>query len=141
MPSPELDNLVAAGQLQEEPPARTEFDRLLRSGRARLGDARNSSNSLDGRFDLAYNAAHSLCLAALRWHGYRPVNRFIVFQALQHTLGLGPAVWRVLDLCHQRRNRGEYKGDFEPDERIVTDLIAAVETVDAAVTTLPRLSA
>ncbi len=136
MPSPELDNLVAAGHLQKEPPARTEFDRLIRSGRARLADSHIPSLSLDSRFDLAYNAAHSLSLAALRWHGYRPVNRFIVFQALQHTLGLGPAVWRVLDLSHRQRNRGEYEGDFEPDERIVVDLIAATELVEAAVMTL-----
>ena len=46
-------------------------------------------------FDLAYNAAHALCLAALRWHGWRSTNRFIVFQLLPHTLGLGPEVWRI----------------------------------------------
>lgn len=141
MPSPELDNLVAAGHLQQEPPSKPEFDRMVRSGRARLADAHNASLSLDSRFDLAYNAAHSLSLAALRWHGYRPVNRYIVFQALQHTLGLGPAVWRVLDLSHQRRNRGEYRGDFDPDGRLVVDLIAAVELVEVAVVALPSLPA
>ena len=54
-----------------------------------------TDNSLESRFDLAYNAAHSLCLAALRWHGYRSANRYIASQALPHTLGLGPEVWRV----------------------------------------------
>ena len=63
---------------------------------ARLQDAAHTELSLEGRFDLAYNAAHALCLAALRWHGYRPVNRYIVFQVLPQTLGLGPEVWRVL---------------------------------------------
>ena len=36
------------------------------------------------------------CLAALRWLGYRPANRYIVFQVLPHTLGLGPEVTREL---------------------------------------------
>ena len=52
----------------------------------RLRDAGNPANGLESRFDLAYNAAHGLCLAALRWHGYRPANRYIVFQVLPHTL-------------------------------------------------------
>jgi hypothetical protein len=76
---------------------------LLRSGTARLKDARNATLALESRFDLAYNAAHSLSLAALRRMGYRAGNRYIVFQALPHTLGLGPEVWRVLD----KRNWGQ----------------------------------
>jgi hypothetical protein len=62
------------------------------------------------RFDLAYNAAHALSLAALRWHGYRPDERYIVFQALAHTLQMTPEEWRVLDQAHRRRNRFEYAG-------------------------------
>jgi len=42
-----------------------------------------------------------LCLAALRRLGYRAENRYIVFQVLPHTLGLGPEVWRVLAKCHE----------------------------------------
>src|SRR5262245_33974305 len=30
-----------------------------------------------------------------RHSGYRPANRYIVFQVLPHTLGLGPEVWRA----------------------------------------------
>jgi hypothetical protein len=48
-----------------------------------LKDAHHQGLSLESRFDLAYNAAHALCLAALRWHGYRSGNRFIVFQLFQ----------------------------------------------------------
>jgi len=48
---------------------------------------------------------------------------------LPHTLGLGPEVWRVLDKCHHIRNVAEYEGALDVDERIVTDLIAACETV------------
>jgi len=136
MSSLELDNLVQVGHLQKEAPNKAEFERLVRSGRDRLKDAHNSSLTLDSRFDLAYNAGHALSLAALRWDGYRPVNRYIVFQALEHTLGLSASVWRVLATCHERRNRGEYEGDFDPDERIVADLIKTVEQVESGVTAL-----
>jgi len=37
---------------------------------------------------LAYNAAHALCLAALRHAGYRSGNRYLVFQCAQHTIDL-----------------------------------------------------
>jgi hypothetical protein len=125
-----LENLCGPGKsLQREPPDAREFAGLKRSGLARLSDAANAANSLPGRFDLAYNAAHALSLAALRWHGYRPANRYIVFQVLPHTLGLGPEVWRVLAKCHEIRNIGEYEGDLDVDERIVTDLIAASRQV------------
>lgn len=67
MTSP-LENLSGPGKsLQKEPRDAKEFAGLKRSGLARLSDAGNPANSLEGRFDLAYNAAHALCLAALRW--------------------------------------------------------------------------
>ena len=68
----QLDNLCKPGGLiSKEPPDSAEFASLKRSGLARLRDADLENLSLDGRFDLAYNAAHALCLAALRWQGYR----------------------------------------------------------------------
>jgi hypothetical protein len=85
---------------------------------------------------LAYNAAHALCLAALRWNGYRSTNRYLVFQLLPHTLGLRPEVWRVLSKCHDIRNLGEYEGDLNVDDRIVTDLITACRAVVAKVDAL-----
>ena len=100
---------------------------------ARLQDARNTSLALESRFDLAYNAAHALCLAALRRKGYRASNRYIVFQVLPHTLGLGPEVWRVLDKCHNTRNLGEYEGLLDVDARLVADLITATQAVADAV--------
>ncbi|MCU7374833.1 hypothetical protein PEC18_29290 [Paucibacter sp. O1-1] len=117
--------------MKAEAPDANEFAGLSRSGLARLADARTDSLSLEGRFDLAYNAAHALCLAALRWHGWRSSNRYIVFQLLPHTLGRGPEVWRVLDKCHQVRNLGEYEGDLNVDDRLVNDLIAAAAAVAA----------
>jgi len=85
MTSPELEALVGVGQLRREPPAPDEVGSLRRSGAARLTDAANSSLALASRFDLAYNAAHSLALAALRRLGYRSANRYLVFQVLPHT--------------------------------------------------------
>jgi hypothetical protein len=119
MSSKELDNLVKAGTLKAEPGDQKEFDGLVDSGRKRLIDARKQGLSPESQFDLAYGAAHAFSLAALRWHGYRPnKSRFVVFQALQHTLHLKPAVWRAMSIsdclltCWQalklfaRRSRG-----------------------------------
>jgi hypothetical protein len=133
MTSPELENLVGIGKLKREPPSRSEFDGLVRSGQARLRDAANESLSRDIRFDLAYNAAHALALAALRRMGYRCDNRYLVFQALPHTLGLAPATWRVLAKSHEKRNQSEYGGVLEIDDRLLSDLIEAARAVLAAV--------
>lgn len=139
MTSP-LENLTGPGKaLTVELPDAQEFAGLKRSGLARLRDAANATLSLEGRFDLAYNAAHVLCLAALRHHGLRPANRYIVFQVLPHTLGLGPEVWRVLAKCHEIRNLGEYEGNLDIDVRIVADLIIAGRAVAAALDALPTL--
>jgi hypothetical protein len=70
-------------------------------------DTQNTALALESRFDLAYNAAH--------------------------TLGLGPEVWRVLDKCHNTRNLGEYEGMLDVDERLVKDLISATEAVSNAI--------
>lgn len=119
MTSP-LQNLVGAGKpLTAEPPDPHEIEGLPRSGLARLRDARNATLSLESRFDLAYNAAHALSLAALRAQGFRPSNRYIVFQSLKHTLGVGPEVWRVLDKCHQQPNIAEYEGQLDVSGRLV----------------------
>jgi hypothetical protein len=132
MPDP-LDNLCGPGKaLRAEAPDVAEISGLLRSGLARLNDAGNAGLSLESRFDLAYNAAHALCLAALRRKGYRASNRYIVFQVLPHTLGLGPEVWRVLDNCHHTRNLGEYDGLLEVDERLVDALVQATRAVARA---------
>lgn len=133
-----FDNLAGPGKpLRAEPPDAKEFAGLQRSGLARLKDANQPALAVESRFDLAYNAAHALCLAALRWHGYRSGNRFIVVQLLTHTLGLGPAVWRVLSKCHDARNLGEYEGMLEVDSRLVTDLINACQQVANKLGELP----
>jgi hypothetical protein len=133
--SSELDNLVKVGTLKREPPRADELDGLRRSGEARLADAQKQTLALESRFDLAYNAAHALALAALRRLGYRPANRYVVFQVLPHTLGLSPSVWRVLAKGHASRNIAEYEGSLEIDERLLDDMIRAAKAVLMALDT------
>ena len=76
-----LANLSGPGKaLKTEAPDAAELTGLIRTGKARLADARNTTLALESRFDLAYNAAHALCLAALRAKGFRASNRYIVFR-------------------------------------------------------------
>ena len=134
MSSKELDNLVRVGLLKKEPGDQGEFNGLVKSGRVRLNDAGTPGLSPEGRFDLAYNAAHAFALAALRWHGFRPDNkRHVVFQSLEHSLALKPELWRVLDKCHSVRNLAEYEGHFDADEQLLKDLLRATEIVRQSV--------
>ena len=132
----QLDNLVRRGSLKAEPAAQAEIDGLLRSGSVRLKDAGNTTNSLESRFDLAYNAAHALSLAALRWHGYRSENRYLVFQSLTHTLKLPSEQWRVLEQAHRKRNVAEYEGNLDVDEALLAALIRVAGEVAKRVTAL-----
>jgi hypothetical protein len=131
-----LENLARIGTLKAEPPSRAEFEGLLRSGQRRMQDAGNNALSLDSRFDLAYNAAHALALAALRWHGYRSANRYLVFQCLAHTVGLPDEQWRVLDQAHRKRNLTEYEGSLDVDAALVEATIRVARAVGTRVAAL-----
>jgi len=134
-----LANFARIGKLAVEPGTRGELDGLLSTGSERLADARNAGLALSSRFDLAYNAAHSFSLAALRWHGYRSESRYLVFQALPHTLGVPATVWRVLAKAHEVRNIGEYEGSLDVDATLLRNLIEAAEVVRAGTAALPAL--
>lgn len=136
MTSANLARLASSGQLKAEPAARKELEGLVRLGSRQLADARKPALALESRFDLAYGAAHAFSLAALRWHGYRSDNRYLVFQCLQHTLGVGPEHWRVLALCHERRNAAQYEGVFDVDEKLMAELVKAADVVRLAVEAL-----
>lgn len=137
MTSTELDNLVRIGQLKREPPTDDEIAGLLRSAQERLTDAGRVELSYSSRFDLAYNAAHALALAALRRVGYRSENRYLVFQTLSHTVGMEAAKWRVLATAHARRNLVEYEGHQERDDRLLDELITIAGELHKLVAT-PR---
>lgn len=139
MTSADLDNLVAAGRLKREPSSQEEYDGLVQLGEAKFQDAQVASLSLESRFDLAYGASHAFALAALRWHGYRSEHRYIVFQALEHTVGVSQDIWRVLDKAHGARNTADYGGNFQVNERLVRDLLAATTIVRQRVSELGPL--
>ncbi len=128
-----LDNLVRTGGLRAEAATPGEVSGLIRSGNARLADAKNGALSLESRFDLAYNAAHALSLAALRRAGYRSNSRFLVFQCLRHTLDFPNEKWRVLEQAHRKRNLAEYEGGAEIDTSLVEALIRVTDEVSARV--------
>ena len=131
-----LDNLVKSRQLKTEPPDQAEFDGMLSSGNKRLQDAKLEGLSEDSQFSLAYGAAHALALAAMRWHGYRSENRYLVFQCLQHTVGLDNAKWRVLDKCHKQRNLAEYEGHLEITPQLLKELISVTDELLQLVSSL-----
>lgn len=126
-----LDNLARIGQLKAESATQREIAGLLRSGMVRLEDSKNESLNLESRFDLAYNAAHALSLAALRRAGFRSESRYLVFQCTQHTLDLAPEQWRVLDQAHRKRNLAEYEGDIHVDDQLLAALIRVANSIAA----------
>jgi hypothetical protein len=131
-----LDNLVKINQLKTEPADANEFAGMLRAGGIKLKDALIDGLSEDSQFSLAYGAAHAFSLAALRWHGYRSDSRYLVFQCLQHTLGLDKAKWRVLDKCHNARNLAEYEGHMDVNPQLLKELISITAEIQALVQAL-----
>ena len=128
-----LANLAQIGKLKAEPPDARERAGLLRSAAVRLQEARQPILSLESRFDLAYNAAHAAALSALRVHGYRSENRYLVFQCLEHTLGYTPQQWLLFDQAHKKRNLAEYEGDLDVTQGFVEELIdSAAALITAA---------
>lgn len=134
-----LDNLVKIQKLKPEPPDAKEFAGMCRAGETKLNDALIQGLSEDSQFSLAYGAAHALSLAALRWHGYRSDNRYLVFQCLEHTLGLDKAKWRVLDKCHKARNLAEYEGHLDVNPQLLKELITICKEILGLVKALPPI--
>jgi hypothetical protein len=85
-----LNTLAKTGQLKASPCDPLEVERMLSMAIRRLADSKISTQSLEGRFLAAYQAAHAGALAALRLHGFRSDNRFFVIQCFAHTLGWPP---------------------------------------------------
>lgn len=131
-----MANLVKIRKLKVEPSSLREFDGLVRSALERATDAQNPGLTLASRFTLAYDASHALALAALRAHGYRSEDRYLVFQCLPHTLGWTADQWRILDYCHKKRNLAEYEGHLDVDNALVVELIFVVKMLQKQVPTL-----
>jgi hypothetical protein len=131
-----LENLARARQLHAEAPDAREIEKLLVSARNFLADARRAGLGTGSRFLLAYNAAHSLALAALRSTGYRPTgtgHRRILFQSLEFTAGASQRLALALAQHHDRSNRIEYEA-AEPSAIETDDLIKLVSELQGLVT-------
>ncbi len=65
----QLDNLVKINKLKLEPPDQKEFNGMVASAKRRLQDVQVNGLSDEGRFSLAYGAAHAIahCRNALAW--------------------------------------------------------------------------
>jgi hypothetical protein len=134
-----LDNLVKINKLKLEPPDQREFDGMVASAKRGLQDAKVDGLSEEGKFSMLYGAAHSISLAAMRWHGYRSDNRYLVFQCLQHTIDLNTVKWRVLDRCHKTRNLAEYEGRIELAPQLLKELLEITEELVTLVVGLGRI--
>lgn len=136
-PAASLRNLADAGLLKVEPTSAKELRGLLESAAQLLRDARNPQISEITRFSVAYQAAHSLGLAALRACDYRPSqglgHRAIVFQALAHTVGAPSDLWVPLSKAHKKRNALEYDGLVIFSGGDVKELLELVGRLDEVV--------
>ena len=111
-PSP-LERLAGPGNvLAKEPPDAKEFEGLVRSGLARLKDARNDANALESRFDLVQRRSRALSggASAPRVSPIEAVHR------LSGATGHSRPVQVARYLCHDMRNRTEHEGAFDVDE-------------------------
>jgi hypothetical protein len=68
-------------------------------------------------------------------------KRYIVFQALEHTLTLPAPQWRVLAQAHEKRNRSEYEGVIDVEPSMLEALVRVVEEVAKRVQALAPLPA
>lgn len=59
-----------------------------------------------------------------------------MFQALQHTLGLVPEQWRILDEAHNTRSLAEYEGYAEVDEHLLAEILKVADIIRKKVAAL-----
>ena len=128
----QLDNLVKEGRLKKEAAAERAIVTLISSGGNKIEDANNEELNEKSQFDLAYNTAHTLSLAALQKMGYQP-NRdlYIVFECLKHTLDISNEEVRILSDAHRARNLAEYEGGAEFNKNMIEATIRIAEKISA----------
>ena len=122
--------------MKKEPPSRSEYDGMLDVARKNLIDAQKDLDP-DSQFTLAYGAAHRLALASLRREGYRPENRYSIFQALVHSVGTSNADLQIFLAAHNARNLSEYQGSTDIDAKLLADLVDCTKRLQAAVAKKP----
>jgi hypothetical protein len=60
----------------------------------------------------------------------------LVFQCLEHTVGLPNEQWRVLDQAHRKRNLAEYEGHVDVDGALLEALLRVSRELSGRVTRL-----
>jgi hypothetical protein len=99
------------GWLIEHETSRQEIRHLLRLADRDLADCRNSTLSVDWRFNIAYNAALQSAKAALAAAGFRAdkdAHHYRVIQSLRFTVRTEDKIIQTLDAFRKKRNISEY---------------------------------
>ena len=60
---------------------------------------------------------------------------------MEHTVAVSRDIWRVLDKAHGERNRVDYGGDFQVNEGLLRDVLAATAVVRRRVLALGPIPA
>src|SRR3954463_9691601 len=104
-------DLLKAGKVTTEAPAKAELDNLRSIVQLRLSDSAAIGLSDEQRFIIAYDAARTLALMVVRASGYRPKKAGFHYNTFQALAAADPAFARTaayFDLCRSRRNDCEY---------------------------------
>lgn len=132
-----LANLVGKGLEKADTDAAEVMRYLDKIGR-KLEDAKRSSNYLDTRFDIAFEALLQIAICALRVNGYRTTtaagHQQVAIQLLPKSIGIDTAAIRVLDEYRKKRSLGLYQADFDPSEQEVKAVTEAVERLRTSLT-------
>jgi hypothetical protein len=92
--------------------SKDEIRNLLALADRDLADAGIAELSTDRRFNISYNAAHQLAIAALAAAGYRVArggsHHHYAIQSLEYTVGISGGKVRILDRFRKKRNLSEY---------------------------------
>ena len=112
-----LENLLKINQLQRHTATAQEVQRLLAAANRNLADSGVNGLSDETRFDAAYKAIMQCAMVGLYAQGYRPStgapgHHQTMIQSLELSMGVPPAVWRVLDALRRKRNLNDYSGDL-----------------------------
>jgi len=125
-----LDQWAASGWLKPHTTSKSELRDLLAAVDRDRKDARKGLSS-DWTFNIAYNAARTLCTAVLYASGYRADrdgNHYYTIGALKHVLGEHAGdLPRFFEQCRKKRNVATYEsvGAISPAE--AKELLNAVE--------------
>lgn len=144
----EIDQLIAAAELQRVPPSREHADQLLAQARKDLASAELLCDGNPKRaYESLYDAARMALTAVLENEGLRSTSRgghIAPYTAV--TAQLDPPMGTVLrpfDRMRRTRNRSEYPSFTTPDvtpDNVRADLPAATAIVETCAGVLDGMS-